>query len=201
MPSSKGYVHLSSIREMGAQATNSLSTAVVPKHPQTCSCMSNKAIVGHGCTMILHIWLSISWTRNTHFSIFNFQTTPVAEMEDMVFCHACKKSGPTMVAAFSLFYPEANEQAGTVAPNPENETFSGHMEMYYFTAEDKPVTIMMTHLDLNPVILFCLILPLCVVALPLLWKQNETKLKVNLASDQKTKCTLFLFQETGKKTW
>ncbi len=79
-------------------------------------------------------------------------------MEDMILCHACKTSGPTVVATFSLHLPRNTDteyqspRASDQGPEKgSNSLFSGHMEMYYFTAEDEPVTIMETHLDVQQV--------------------------------------------------
>ncbi len=84
------------------------------------------------------------------------QVTPTKEMEDLVLCHACKKSAPTMVSTFDLFLPEnAETQQWThqalAQTHGNDKSFSGHMEMYYFTADDEPVTIMQTHLDMSGV--------------------------------------------------
>ncbi len=73
-------------------------------------------------------------------------------MEDLVLCHTRKKSGPTVVATFDLFLPEGPDQAQGASGQCHDEgdtPFSGHMEMYYFTAEDEPVSIMQAHLDMK----------------------------------------------------
>ncbi len=73
-------------------------------------------------------------------------------MKEMVLCHTCKKSGPTMVANFDLNLPKGPDQACRAFSqgyDADNMPFSGHMEMYYFTVDDDPVTIMQTHLDLS----------------------------------------------------
>ncbi len=85
--------------------------------------------------------------------MFLFQTTPVELLEEMVLCHACKKSGPTIVATFDLYLPEGTETPaqvnGASGQQSDDGSFIGHMEMYYFTRDDEPVTIMQAHLDMN----------------------------------------------------
>ncbi len=67
------------------------------------------------------------------------------------FCQSCAAGESGQVAGFDLCLRQ-NEVLGSSIHGQKGEdekSFSAHMEMYYMAADDKPVTMMATHLDMN----------------------------------------------------
>ncbi len=137
MSGSQQHVYQPAFTSMGPKATDPRQASVVPKHTQTHLCEFQMQV----CKVY-----SISFVTFVLSATIQFQITPVREMDDMVLCHACKKSEPNMVATFDMLHTRRQDQetGSTSESSEENDStsFSGHLEMYYFTADDEPVTIL-----------------------------------------------------------
>ncbi len=59
-----------------------------------------------------------------------------------------------MAATFDFVQPNSTGISGQ-DHLAGSEAFSGHMEMYYFTTYDEPVTIMQTNLDISEARHYC----------------------------------------------
>ena len=62
---------------------------------------------------------------------------------DILYCHLCKKSNPSILATFDFEFTDVEQG------RPDDLVFTGLMELLYKTAEGTPVKILETYLDMD----------------------------------------------------